>query len=717
MHKDGEKIKLSISILVSNSMDTIRKCMESLVPILENVASELIIVDTGGTDGSIEVAREYADQVVKFEWCRDFAKARNAGLEKASGEWFMFLDDDEWFEDATEIIEFFNSGEYRKYGFASYHIRNYENYQGTSWQDVRTYRMVKRDKNTRFLSPIHEILQPLPNPEKLLECYLHHYGYVYKSAEEHRKHAFRNISLLKEVLENTPKDYRLWVQLAQEYNSVKELQLSKELSLKVIRQTSGIERMDTYDKKMLGWLLQNIVIMDMAQQDYESAYRDGSEFLTYSWPNHIIKCVLAYRLVGVCDELGKQKEISRYAESYEKNYEALKNRPKLKREENLGDLEDWVTEKQLAEMYVARIRAEHKLEQKEKAAALVKKLVVLKAYDRTSKELEELLEYLLTERKKIAEGLLLYLYKKEKNKKQIALLTEADKWSEMEQRSLYEMLAGISADPKDTLPFRLICSFGTDSFKEKNLEKYLENADNLLEINIEIWKIMDTWKTDVSHYIEKQETVTWTGQVNRFLTAGKEEKAKIILRVMERASVKSYKTELLKMRCLEKLMLSEKIKETDTEQVKAMGEAYSSTAIFVFSHWYKEESFENEFCAFLPVECRFAAGLRDLLNKELADPEKIEKIRELTEIYPKMAEFCKRFALEMKEEMRQRDQVSEEFSRLAQGVKEKIYSLLKEGNVLAAKQIFMQLKQLVPVDEELEKIEGLLMAGESQSEL
>ena len=112
MNPKKEKLKLSISLLVSNSIDTIEKCMNSLVPLLEQVPSELIIVDTGGTDGSIDIARKYADKVVPFTWCNDFAKARNAGFFEAKGEWFLFLDDDEWFEDVSEIISFFNSGEY-----------------------------------------------------------------------------------------------------------------------------------------------------------------------------------------------------------------------------------------------------------------------------------------------------------------------------------------------------------------------------------------------------------------------------------------------------------------------------------------------------------------------------------------------------------------------------------------------------------------------------
>ena len=208
---ESEKIQLSISLLVSNTIDTIKKCMDSLVPILNSIPSELIIVDTGGTDGSIEVARQYTDKIVSFPWCHDFAKARNAGMEQARGEWFMFLDDDEWFEDPTEIIEFFQSGEYKEYNCASYAIRNYRDRSGTTWNDTRYTRMVKMEENTKFVSPIHEVIEPTFSPEKIFECYVHHYGYVFDTEEEKRNHAQRNLVLLEKVLETDKLNHRLTI--------------------------------------------------------------------------------------------------------------------------------------------------------------------------------------------------------------------------------------------------------------------------------------------------------------------------------------------------------------------------------------------------------------------------------------------------------------------------------------------------------------------------
>lgn len=210
---------LTIGLLVSNRIDTIEKCLNSLKPLLEELPAELIVADTVGpekTDGSLYIAEKFTDKVTHFEWCNDFSAARNATLLPAKGEWFMFLDDDEWFEDVSEIIEFFKSGEYLKYESATYIARNYSDFSGNAFADASVLRMIKRTTDLRFEGAVHEHFNKVFMPCKRFTCYVHHYGYAYETEELKKAHIERNLALIQKEIDKNPMDLRLHTQMAQE---------------------------------------------------------------------------------------------------------------------------------------------------------------------------------------------------------------------------------------------------------------------------------------------------------------------------------------------------------------------------------------------------------------------------------------------------------------------------------------------------------------------
>ena len=215
-------IKVTIGMLVSNHIQYIRKTMESLQPLLKAVPSELIVVDTKGaeTDGSIAVVREYTDKIYPFTWCDDFAAARNVCMEHARGEWFLYLDDDEWFEDVTEFIEFFQSEECDNYNFGFYYTHDYDA-DGTYSASIAG-RMIRRRVNTRFEGRVHESFNEIYSPGKQFSCFTNHYGYAFQNAEEAKKHQERNVSILKKELVANGATPRLCAQMVQELMHLEE---------------------------------------------------------------------------------------------------------------------------------------------------------------------------------------------------------------------------------------------------------------------------------------------------------------------------------------------------------------------------------------------------------------------------------------------------------------------------------------------------------------
>jgi len=83
--------RLSVCMIVKNEEKFLGKCLESI----RGIATQIIVVDTGSTDRTVEIAKEHSAEVYSFEWCDDFSAARNAALEHATGDWVLVLDADE----------------------------------------------------------------------------------------------------------------------------------------------------------------------------------------------------------------------------------------------------------------------------------------------------------------------------------------------------------------------------------------------------------------------------------------------------------------------------------------------------------------------------------------------------------------------------------------------------------------------------------------------
>ncbi len=210
---------LSIGMIVKNEEKYLRRCLEGLKPILDSIDSELIIADTGSTDNTVDIAKEFTNKVFHFEWCNDFAAARNSTYNKAKGEWFMFIDADEIINDASELIAFFKSGEYKRYDSATYIQRNYNSEFLGSYNDFNAPRMIKRTANGGFVGMIHEGLKGFGNNVKCLQTAAHHYGYM-NIPELAIKKFERNKALLLNKLENGEEKANTCMQLAQTYLSV-----------------------------------------------------------------------------------------------------------------------------------------------------------------------------------------------------------------------------------------------------------------------------------------------------------------------------------------------------------------------------------------------------------------------------------------------------------------------------------------------------------------
>jgi glycosyltransferase involved in cell wall biosynthesis len=97
---NGQDIRISVCIIAKNEEASIENCLKSV----QDIAHEIIVVDTGSTDKTKKIASRYA-RVYDFKWQDDFSKARNESVKHATGDWILVIDaDEELTEKSREYI-------------------------------------------------------------------------------------------------------------------------------------------------------------------------------------------------------------------------------------------------------------------------------------------------------------------------------------------------------------------------------------------------------------------------------------------------------------------------------------------------------------------------------------------------------------------------------------------------------------------------------------
>jgi len=84
-------MQLSFCIIVKNEEQNLPRCLASV----QDFVDEMIVLDTGSSDRTIEIAQSFGAQIHSFIWCNDFSAARNESQKSAQGDWVLVLDADE----------------------------------------------------------------------------------------------------------------------------------------------------------------------------------------------------------------------------------------------------------------------------------------------------------------------------------------------------------------------------------------------------------------------------------------------------------------------------------------------------------------------------------------------------------------------------------------------------------------------------------------------
>lgn len=205
---------LTVGLITKNEEKNIQKCLECLMPLKQALGCRILVGDTGSSDNTVAIARQYADEVFSIEWNNDFAAARNAVIARANSQWYLSVDADEWLEDCTELVDFFQSGKYKEYQTAVVMQKNYT-YDANKpnkefWDPFFSPRLFSLENGNRFVGKIHESIHFLQPFFRLNQTQFIHYGYYYANPETLQKKRERNEVLLLAEIEKQPNDMRLY---------------------------------------------------------------------------------------------------------------------------------------------------------------------------------------------------------------------------------------------------------------------------------------------------------------------------------------------------------------------------------------------------------------------------------------------------------------------------------------------------------------------------
>ena len=250
------KPRLSVCMIVKNEERFLGQCLASV----KDIADELIVIDTGSTDRTIEIAREHGAQVGHFEWCDDFAAARNASIAPATGDWILFLDADEELSttEKQNLPALLNRN-----NVALIRLPLTNAHQGEESQCI-VPRLFRNIPTIRFQGCVHEgvygaclqVSKEWQMEISLGDLLILHHGYTPEITTE-RKKVQRNYDLLVKAQKNQPDD----------------VYFNSQLGFELRRMDRITESFEAYEKALsLAEVEQNIIITDEVREQLLTQY-------------------------------------------------------------------------------------------------------------------------------------------------------------------------------------------------------------------------------------------------------------------------------------------------------------------------------------------------------------------------------------------------------------------------------------------------------------
>lgn len=223
--------KISLCMIVRNEANNIDQCLDHALPFVD----EVVIVDTGSTDNTIEICKKKNVAVYSIPWDNDFAKARNYSIEIARYDWILCVDADEEviIEDPVAFKESLTGDQELFYvQLQHYETRNLDNLNNSHIS--YHFRLFNKSSSLEYEGKIHERLHITKEIRYSLNNFIkiNHFGY---SKYIKNEKCIRNLSMLLEDWNKTPDNEWLNYHIASELFQQNEISTAYKMINRALR--------------------------------------------------------------------------------------------------------------------------------------------------------------------------------------------------------------------------------------------------------------------------------------------------------------------------------------------------------------------------------------------------------------------------------------------------------------------------------------------------
>ncbi len=280
--RQGRPVRISQCMIVKNEEKNIEKALSWGKGILW----EQIVVDTGSTDRTVEIAQRMGARVYDFTWIDDFSAAKNYAIQQAKGDWIAFLDADEYFpdEDRQKLVQLLAMLQNHQCdGVMTRWI--HLNDQGSIKSVDSQIRFFRNDPSLRYQKRIHEHLAAADGHDLRIwdatdNLSIYHLGYTTEAFQTKKG---RNRKLILEELAEHPDDYEMLGYLGNEYEVTGEWAQAEEAYRRAVSQMPEKMR-GIYDGTTSGCMFRLLELLSVKQGIEEGELLGFYQQAVDGWP-------------------------------------------------------------------------------------------------------------------------------------------------------------------------------------------------------------------------------------------------------------------------------------------------------------------------------------------------------------------------------------------------------------------------------------------------